>query len=188
MRARHRKTPGLIGPACLPLERSGGQTRSVTDPARCGAPEIAADVGSRRDAVRRPHDAVATWAIAAVPAVAVGLAQVWMPSGSDATAICPFRRITGGWCPFCGLTRASVQLLRGNAADAFSYHPLVVPALVSAVVVWLIVLGRRVDLSRWSPPWLTRRHLTVLATAEAIVFVGVWLARLNAHDIPRPFT
>ncbi len=161
----------------------------MTEPARRGDPHVRTPaIAPELAVVRRPLDTVSTWAVASVPVVALGLAQVWVPSDSDATAICPFRRVTGGWCPFCGLTRASVQLLRGDVADAFSYHPLVAPALVSVVAVWLIVLSRRVDLSRWAPPWLTRRLLTVLATTEAIVFVGVWLTRLALADIPRPFT
>lgn len=37
---------------------------------------------------------------------------------------CPFRRITGMNCPFCGMTRAYTAAFCGDFARAISYHPL----------------------------------------------------------------
>ncbi len=100
--------------------------------------------------------------------------------------LCPFRLVTGGWCPLCGLTRASVQLLRGDWARAVDYHPLVVPALVTLAVVWVVMVGRSAGWSR--PRWVpSPAVLYRIGLIEAAVFVSVWAARLGTHDIPRPF-
>lgn len=39
---------------------------------------------------------------------------------------CPIKFVTGISCPFCGMTRAWTQVLEGNLAMAFYYHPLFV--------------------------------------------------------------
>jgi hypothetical protein len=48
---------------------------------------------------------------------------------------CPFRKLTGFPCPFCGMTRAYCSLLRFDIAGAFHWHPLYilgVPTLLYA--------------------------------------------------------
>lgn len=53
----------------------------------------------------------------------------WLPSQ------CPFRTVTGLPCPGCGLTRASMALLRGDWKAAFAYH-----AFVGVfVILWAVV-------------------------------------------------
>lgn len=42
---------------------------------------------------------------------------------------CPFRALTGLWCPGCGTTRALYALLHGDLAGAFGLNPLMVVAL-----------------------------------------------------------
>lgn len=37
---------------------------------------------------------------------------------------CPFKRITGLNCPFCGMTRAYTAFLCGDFKSAFTYHEL----------------------------------------------------------------
>ena len=39
--------------------------------------------------------------------------------------ICPFRILTGISCPACGLTRASISLLKGDIPTAINYNPTV---------------------------------------------------------------
>jgi len=51
---------------------------------------------------------------------------------------CPFRAATGIPCPGCGLTRASLRLLRGDFAGAMHEHPFA-PVAVAAIA--LVVLG-----------------------------------------------
>jgi hypothetical protein len=51
--------------------------------------------------------------------------------------LCPFRLITGLRCPFCGLTRATRALTRGDIGAALTLHPLA-PLLWVAAVIALI--------------------------------------------------
>lgn len=53
--------------------------------------------------------------------------------------MCPVHAVTGWWCPLCGLTRATVQLLTGHPLEAARYNALLV---VVPVLVWALA-GRR---------------------------------------------
>lgn len=64
------------------------------------------------------------------------------PSDSGGLTPCPIRALTGQWCPGCGLTRATHQLLRGNVLQALSFNvfvPAILAGLVALWVVWLRV-------------------------------------------------
>jgi Protein of unknown function (DUF2752) len=47
--------------------------------------------------------------------------------------LCPFRRVTGRYCPFCGLTRSFSQLMRGRIRESVAEHPLGPAAAVACV-------------------------------------------------------
>src|SRR4051812_14423957 len=47
--------------------------------------------------------------------------------------LCPFALLTGQPCPGCGLTRATLALLRGDLGDAVRFHPLSV--LLSPIAI-----------------------------------------------------
>ncbi|HZX56742.1 MAG TPA: DUF2752 domain-containing protein, partial [Ilumatobacteraceae bacterium] len=52
----------------------------------------------------------------------------------------PFHQMTGLWCPACGLTRGTYQLLHGHVAAALSYNlftPVVLAGLILAWCAWL---------------------------------------------------
>jgi hypothetical protein len=58
-------------------------------------------------------------------------------------SLCPFRRVTGFRCPFCGLTRATRALTRGDFGNAVALHPL-------APLLWVataLALTRRQEAS-----------------------------------------
>lgn len=55
--------------------------------------------------------------------------------------LCPLHRLTGLPCPTCGITRATIALLKFNIRVAFSMNPLWV------VVVFLIVVSQCI-------PWI----------------------------------
>lgn len=78
---------------------------------------------------------------------------------------CPIKAITGVSCAGCGMTRAWLEVLSGNWAAAFAYHPL----------FWTIPLGALVFLFRRRLP---RRLVTVLAWTAGIAFVAVYAVRL----------
>lgn len=105
--------------------------------------------------------------VAAGCCLAAGAAYVAAvdPSGSGGFLPCPFRALTGWWCPGCGLTRATHHLLRGDVTQAFRYHAFVVIVLASIVVAWVAWFRRRLAEHRrpvvaervprrGAPPWL----------------------------------
>lgn len=59
---------------------------------------------------------------------------------------CPFKYLTGWYCPGCGSTRALHHLLQGRFAAAFGYNPLMVfcvPFLLVNGAARVLPAGRR---------------------------------------------
>jgi hypothetical protein len=87
------------------------------------------------------------------------------PNESRAFLPCPFRTMTGWWCPGCGLTRATHQLLRGDVLQALRYNLFVVPILVGLALTWLFwtmqVAGRSIR-TRRVPAWTYTVGVTAL--------------------------
>jgi hypothetical protein len=50
---------------------------------------------------------------------------------------CPFRTLTGWWCPGCGLTRATHHLFRGDLVQALRFNIFVVLVLGGLAGAWL---------------------------------------------------
>ena len=59
------------------------------------------------------------------------------PADGGAFVPCPFRALTGLWCPGCGLTRATHHLLRGDVGQALRYNAFVIVILAALTAVWL---------------------------------------------------
>ena len=68
-----------------------------------------------------------------------------------ATAVpCAFRAIFGIRCPFCGMTRATMALARGDLAGALAAHPLAPLVLLGiAWALWLLWRNRRPAVPAW---------------------------------------
>ena len=79
--------------------------------------------------------------------------------------LCPLHRITGLWCPLCGGTRATRELMHGDLWAAMGYNPF---ALVLEVVVMVLV-------ARWLLAWLRGRRRPLVTGREGIL-LGVALA------------
>ena len=79
--------------------------------------------------------------------------------------LCPLHRTTGLWCPLCGGTRATRELMHGDLGAAMGYNPF---ALVLEVVVIALV-------ARWSLAWL-RGQQRPLVTGREGILLGVALA------------
>lgn len=79
--------------------------------------------------------------------------------------LCPLHRTTGLWCPLCGGTRATRELMHGNLWAAVGYNPF---ALVLEVVVMVLV-------ARWLLAWLRGRRRPLVTGREGIL-LGVALA------------
>ena len=59
--------------------------------------------------------------------------------------LCPLHRTTGLWCPLCGGTRATRELMHGDLWAAMGYNPfaLVLEAVVIVLVArWLLASAR----------------------------------------------
>lgn len=77
------------------------------------------------------------------------------PSDGGTFIPCPFRTLTGLWCPGCGMTRATHHLLRGNVMQALHYNLFVIVILLALTAAWFAWLlnsaGRTIRTSRWVP-------------------------------------
>lgn len=110
----------------------------------------------------------AGWALAIV--VAIVIAGVSPDAGHSivgGTPRCPLLLLTGIQCPFCGMTRASMAMGRGDFHAALAYHPLA-PVVLAGVLFLLAVvaLGRTDVLLRG------RRPLILLGA-----IIAVWILR-----------
>ena len=88
---------------------------------------------------------------------------------------CMFRLLTGIPCPFCGMTRAFMHMVRGDVGAAFSSHVLGPPVFLAAgalVVLAAVGLVR----GRWPiPGWaMTARF----SKALALVFLVAWAVNI----------
>lgn len=92
---------------------------------------------------------------------------------------CPFRSITGWWCPGCGLTRATHHLLQGDLTQALRYHLFVVPVLAAIVVAWTWWF---VDRLRAGGP-TRRRGVPIWASAGALTALVVFAVVRNLPGV-----
>ena len=59
------------------------------------------------------------------------------PSAGGVFLPCPFRTLTGWWCPGCGLTRATHHLFHGDIGQALRYNLFVVVILLALATTWV---------------------------------------------------
>jgi hypothetical protein len=99
--------------------------------------------------------------------------------------LCPVAGMLGVPCPGCGLTRATLALLRGDMRAALRFHPLVWllgPLFVGFVGVAVLELVRG-PLRTRRPPRISwsSRGVSVVAIFVLVVSLGVWLARFAGY-------
>ena len=91
--------------------------------------------------------------------LAAGTAYVVANDPSDGGVFlpCPFRTLTGWWCPGCGLTRATHHLFRGDILQAFRFNlfaVLILGALAATWLAWALhAAGRSVSWAARIPVW-----------------------------------
>lgn len=83
---------------------------------------------------------------------------------------CPLRCVVGIPCPLCGMFRAFMNLIKGDLAKAFYYHPLW-PVVVVAVVVALLKRFRIIH--------LTKRQIDIACIIIAVLFVMCYVWRMT---------
>ena len=76
-------------------------------------------------------------------AAATGFLYLVNPHAHQVFLPCPFRLITGWYCPFCGGLRMVHDLAHGQVVAALHDDALALPLLLIAVAAWLnLVVGR----------------------------------------------
>jgi Protein of unknown function (DUF2752) len=108
--------------------------------------------------------------VAAVVLAPIGCAVLYLfdPSDSGLYPLCPFRVVTGLYCPGCGTLRATNRVLHGRIGDGFGLNPLAVllaPVVLYAFVSSLLLVTRGRGLPRFLVPasWLWALAFTVIA-------------------------
>lgn len=90
---------------------------------------------------------------------------------------CLLKLATGVPCPACGMTRASLRLLRGDVLGSLAMHPAALPLAVGLAVAAALALA----LPAGHPGW--DRFVRASVTALALALLAVWCARM-AHLLP----
>jgi hypothetical protein len=109
---------------------------------------------------------------------ALAAAQVAAVSAGVGGWPCPLKSALGIPCPGCGLTRASVALLRGEFAAAFSYHafaPLLLLGLAAFAVAGVLPAAQRDAFAGLA--WRVERHTRAAYVVLAALLL-YWSARL----------
>lgn len=122
-------------------------------------------------------------AFTAAGLLAAAVLVVWLGA-----PLCPTALFLGLPCPGCGLTRATVALLRGDFAAAFRFHPLVVvlaPLFAGAMLKALsdYVRGGSAEAAPAERPpsfWTGSAGLATASVLLALV-VGVWALRFAGY-------
>lgn len=55
----------------------------------------------------------------------------------NTVVLCPFRRLTGHACPFCGLTRSFAALLAGDLRRSVVLHPFGWAVIPAGLDLWI---------------------------------------------------
>ncbi len=105
------------------------------------------------------------------------------PSDGGGFLPCPFRTLTGWWCPGCGLTRATHHLFRGDLAQALRFNLFVVVVLAGLMLTWLAWTLRVAG--RPAGTWVKRatRVPNWCYTAGIVVMVAFAIVR-NLPGVP----
>ena len=75
----------------------------------------------------------------AVIIVGAGALHIGMSMAGFSLWSCPFRAVTGVPCPGCGLTTATLELLRGDLSGSLRTHAFA-PVFLAALVIMLVSL------------------------------------------------
>jgi hypothetical protein len=89
---------------------------------------------------------------------------------------CPLKSATGLPCPGCGLTRASVALLRGDFATSFSLHafaPILLCGVAAVAVAALLPAARREAFAGLVARFERRTRASYLVVAALLLYWSV---------------
>jgi hypothetical protein len=106
-------------------------------------------------------------------ALHLGLSLAGLPGWS-----CPILAATGVPCPGCGLTRASLEFIRGDFSDSFHTHafaPVFLFALLLMVVTLVLPESQRINLIVRIKRLETRNGITTWGLLSLMLY---WAIRL----------
>lgn len=86
---------------------------------------------------------------------------------------CPFYFLLGIPCPFCGMTRAFLCVLKGDLIEAFYFHPLW-PLVIAAGIIFILVKIKVLKLSG--------KAVNILAFIAAFLFLLCFILRHVYHS------
>ncbi len=107
-------------------------------------------------------------------AVATGCAIAFLASGA---LICPVALVAHRPCPACGLTRASLALLRLDFADAISLHPLVFVVTPLLALYAATAAHAYVTTGRALPAPRFERMFAIALPVTFVAMLALWIAR-----------
>lgn len=110
-------------------------------------------------------------AVAGAAVAGIGLLSVLDVTDSPVLPPCPFRALTGLWCPFCGGTRSLDALVAGDLATAVGFNLLVVLAIPLVTADWVRWTAGRARGRRTTFLNVSTRALAVLATLALVYAV-----------------
>lgn len=128
-------------------------------PSRPARADSVGAVLARQDVALRWVAPVGVGAAAAAAALYVRAVD---PARGGVFPSCPFHRLTGWWCPGCGMTRSLHDLLSGDVAGALASNLFLPVVVLLGGWLWLA----------WLWPSITGRRLTGLQRVPD----GAWVA------------
>lgn len=121
----------------------------------------------------------------ALTGVGVAVAAGVWPMLGDATGLglpCPLRSMTAVPCPFCGMTTASIHLVRGDLGGAASANPLAILIAIFTLVM-LVVLALRITGRLGRPAaWPDARNRVAGRTVAALALLS-WGLQLHRFGL-----
>jgi hypothetical protein len=165
----------------------GEATESLPLPPCCPPSRLCHDLSASRTesdriAGMRYYSVPEKLAMAGVGAAAVAPVYPWVARMVGTGLKCPLRTMTGVPCPMCGMTTATIALVRGDPAAAATANPLVF-GLVAVTVVGgaflaLRALGILGEPTMWSPT--ARRRC---GQAVAVLASVSWLYQMRRFGL-----
>lgn len=123
--------------------------------------DLSADSTSTSTSAVRARGRLPAAPVATACGLLAATAYVAAVDPSDRTVLpaCPFRSLTGLWCPGCGLTRATHHLLHGDVLGALRYNALLPFVLMLITLLWVDWYARSTGqrsllllrIPRWAP-------------------------------------
>ncbi|MFA5554157.1 MAG: DUF2752 domain-containing protein [Phycisphaerae bacterium] len=98
---------------------------------------------------------------------------VFNPAESKIFPPCPFKTITGFYCPGCGSLRAVHQLMHGHFIEAFRLNPLMVlfTVIMIAIFIAFLIPSEKIKHLR------SRFSKMPIALIVLVIIVAYWLLR-----------